>query len=70
MKIPTLDLVSQYQKIKPEIDQAIVEVLVSGEYILGSKVQENFLPDEKIIRRIRNDKNRACRLRSHIQEPL
>ncbi|MBC7074991.1 MAG: DegT/DnrJ/EryC1/StrS family aminotransferase [Syntrophomonadaceae bacterium] len=35
-----LDLVNQYNQIKPEIDSAIAEVLASGEYILGSKVQE------------------------------
>jgi len=35
-----LDLVNQYNQIKTEIDSAIAEVLASGEYILGSKVQE------------------------------
>lgn len=38
--IPMLDLVNQYNQIKTEIDSAIAEVLASGEYILGSKVQE------------------------------
>lgn len=40
MKIPMLNLVKQYENLKSEIDQAINEVLTSGEYILGSKVQE------------------------------
>ncbi|MHB8132770.1 MAG: DegT/DnrJ/EryC1/StrS family aminotransferase [Anaerolineaceae bacterium] len=33
--IPLLDLVAQYQSIKPEIDAAIQEVLNSGKFILG-----------------------------------
>jgi dTDP-4-amino-4,6-dideoxygalactose transaminase len=35
MTIPLLDLVSQYQSIKPEIDAAIQDVLNSGKFILG-----------------------------------
>ncbi len=33
--IPLLDLVAQYNTIKPEIDAAIQEVLTSGKFILG-----------------------------------
>lgn len=33
--IPLLDLVTQYQSIKPEIDTAIQDVLNSGKFILG-----------------------------------
>ncbi len=33
--IPLLDLVTQYQSIKPEIDAAIQDVLNSGKFILG-----------------------------------
>jgi len=33
--IPLLDLVAQYNTIKPEIDDAIQQVLVSGKFILG-----------------------------------
>ena len=35
MTIPLLDLVTQYQSIKPEIDAAIQDVLNSGKFILG-----------------------------------
>ncbi len=38
MKIPLLDLVAQYQEIKPEIDSAIQRVLDSGWFILGDEV--------------------------------
>ncbi len=36
--IPLLDLVAQYNTIKPEIDAAIQEVLTSGRFILGPNV--------------------------------
>lgn len=39
--IPLLDLVTQYQSIKPEIDAAIQDVLISGKFILG--------PQEKVF---------------------
>jgi len=39
-KLQMVDLVTQYQKIKPEIDQAIDRVLDSGQYILGREVGE------------------------------
>lgn len=38
-KIPLLDLVAQYESIKPEIDQAIQRVLDSGWFILGKEVE-------------------------------
>ena len=37
--IQLLDLVAQYQKIKPEIDVAIQRVLTSGGFILGDEVK-------------------------------
>lgn len=40
MNIQMVDLKRQYQKIKPEIDSAIHEVLDSTQFILGKKVQE------------------------------
>ena len=36
-KVPLLDLVAQYQTIKPEIDAAIQRVLDSGHFILGEE---------------------------------
>jgi dTDP-4-amino-4,6-dideoxygalactose transaminase len=39
MKVPFLDLKAQYQKIKPEIDQAIAEVVTEQYFILGPKVE-------------------------------
>ena len=40
MKIPFLDLVTEYQEIKTEIDSAIQRVLDSGKYILGEEVYQ------------------------------
>lgn len=40
MNIQMVDLISQYNKIKPEIDDAIHRVLDSGHYILGKEVGE------------------------------
>jgi dTDP-4-amino-4,6-dideoxygalactose transaminase len=40
MSIQMVDLVSQYRKIKPEIDVAIHRVLDSGQFILGKEVGE------------------------------
>lgn len=40
MKIPFIDLKSQYQSLKQEIDQAIQKVLDHGQYILGPEVAE------------------------------
>lgn len=38
--IPILDLKAQYESIKDEIDEAIKEVLLSGQFILGPAVRE------------------------------
>ena len=40
MKIPILDLKAQYQQLKPEIDQAIANVVASTQFILGPEVQK------------------------------
>jgi len=37
-RVPLLDLVAQYQSIKPEIDAAIQKVMDSGHFILGDEV--------------------------------
>jgi dTDP-4-amino-4,6-dideoxygalactose transaminase len=39
MKVPILDLVRQYQSIKPEMDAAILRVVASGRFILGPEVE-------------------------------
>lgn len=39
MKIPVLDLKSQYKQLKDEIDKAIASVLESSQFILGPEVQ-------------------------------
>jgi len=36
--IPFLDLRAQYHSIKPEIDQAVLNVLESAQYVLGEQV--------------------------------
>src|SRR5215468_4226223 len=36
--IPYLDLKAQYRSIKPEIDAAVLKVLESSEFVLGSEV--------------------------------
>ena len=38
IKVPSLDLKAQYQRIRPEIDAAIARVLDSGQFILGAEV--------------------------------
>ncbi|MFH1860465.1 MAG: DegT/DnrJ/EryC1/StrS family aminotransferase [bacterium] len=38
MNIPLLDLTKQYQSIKQEIDQAVINVLEKGSFILGKEV--------------------------------
>jgi dTDP-4-amino-4,6-dideoxygalactose transaminase len=40
IKVAYLDLRSQYQSIKPEIDGAIARVLESGQFVLGCEVEE------------------------------
>ena len=37
-KVPFVDLQSQYQEVKPEVDAAIQEVLDTSSYILGGHV--------------------------------
>lgn len=39
-RIPILDLKQQYQQLKLEIDQAIAQVLESGQFILGPEVKQ------------------------------
>jgi dTDP-4-amino-4,6-dideoxygalactose transaminase len=39
MRVPLLDLVAQYEKIKTKIDDAVARVLKSGRYVLGPEVQ-------------------------------
>jgi dTDP-4-amino-4,6-dideoxygalactose transaminase len=38
--IPYLDLRAQYRALKPEIDAAVLKVLESGEFVLGSEVAQ------------------------------
>lgn len=38
-KIPIVDLAFQYQSIKDEVDEAVLDVLSSGRYILGKNVE-------------------------------
>jgi dTDP-4-amino-4,6-dideoxygalactose transaminase len=40
MKIHMVDVVGQYQKIKPDVDAAIHKVLDSGQFVLGKEVGE------------------------------
>ena len=37
--VPFLDLNSQYKAIKPEIDEAVIGVLESGQFVLGRAVK-------------------------------
>ena len=39
-KIQMVDLLSQYQKIQPEIDKAVLDVVRSSAYINGPEVKE------------------------------
>jgi dTDP-4-amino-4,6-dideoxygalactose transaminase len=36
--IPFLDIKAQYEAIRSELDAAVLDVLRSGEYVLGSRV--------------------------------
>ena len=38
--IPFIDLQTQQEKIKPELDRRLAQVLAHGKYILGPEVQE------------------------------
>lgn len=40
MKIPLLDLQKQYEEIKKQTDEAIINILSSGSYIMGHNVKE------------------------------
>jgi dTDP-4-amino-4,6-dideoxygalactose transaminase len=40
MKIPLVDLKAQYKNIHDEINKAVIELIDSGNYILGKKVAE------------------------------
>lgn len=40
IKIPLVDLQPQYASLKPEIDEAINQVIVSGQFILGPAVEK------------------------------
>lgn len=40
MKIPFIDLQAQYQEYKPEIDEAIQNVLNSSQYIMGPQIKK------------------------------
>ncbi len=39
MPIPTNNLAAEYQSLKPEIDEAIMRVLASGNYVLGEELE-------------------------------
>ncbi|MBP2291435.1 DegT/DnrJ/EryC1/StrS family aminotransferase [Azospirillum rugosum] len=38
--IPYLDLQSQYRSIRPEVEKAVLDVLASGQYVLGAPVED------------------------------
>lgn len=40
MRVPFLDLTRQYRQIKAELDAAVLQVLESGQFILGSTVKQ------------------------------
>jgi UDP-2-acetamido-2-deoxy-ribo-hexuluronate aminotransferase len=54
-QIPMVDLVNQYQKIKPEVDAAIIEILTNASFINGPAVRqfqsnlENYLGVKHVI---------------------
>jgi len=40
MKVPFLDLKTQYQSIKAEVDPAVQQVFADAAFILGPQVEE------------------------------
>ena len=40
MPIPFIDLNSQYQQLKPQIDAAVLKVLSHGQYVMGPEIRE------------------------------
>ena len=40
MKIPLIDLKAQYHSLKDELDNAVLDVMASGHFVLGPKVAE------------------------------
>jgi dTDP-4-amino-4,6-dideoxygalactose transaminase len=38
MQIPLIDLRTQYQSLKPQVDAAVIRVLESGRFVLGPEV--------------------------------
>jgi len=40
MVMPFLDLKAQYETIKSEINEAVLDVLASGRYVLGPEVEQ------------------------------
>ena len=49
MPVPSNNLAAEYQSLKPEIDQAVMRVLASGNYVLGEEL-EAFEKRSPIIR--------------------
>ena len=39
MAVPSSNLAAEYQSLKPEIDEAIMRVLASGNYVLGEELE-------------------------------
>lgn len=39
MRVPLIDLSAQYRKIRPAIDEAVSQVLVSGRYVMGPEIE-------------------------------
>ena len=40
MKVPFLDLTAQYNRVGEEIEKEVLEVLRSGQYVLGARVKK------------------------------
>ena len=62
--IPLVDLQAQYATIKKEVDSAVMKVLASGQFALGSEVT-NF-EEEKFYYGKENFKNSSLLLRRNI----